>query len=954
VRIRSISFAFALAAAGAVVATAAPSRREAIPTGQFVTPTAAPGAVFQPLNPDLADLPAFTADHAASMALSPDGKTLLILTSGFNRNAGADGKNIPALSNEYVFVYDVTSDAPKKRQVLQVANTFLGLAWAPAGDRFFVSGGLDDDALEFVAGADGRFLAGRTFKLGHKAGVGARVPPSAAGLAVSPDGRRLLVANMQNESVSLIDLGTGAVASEVDLRPGKLDPSQVGKPGGTFPRAAIWISDTLAYVGTARDRELIALRLAGDKLTLVRRTVAKGQPDAFLLGAHGRRLYVAEDNTDRLVTLDPETGRIVEQIPTAAPPALAAKTARLGGAGTNALTLSPDGRTLYLSNGGENAVAVVRLSPKARGEAGEGVSQVTGLIPTGWYPTAVQLSADGRRLFVTNAKSNSGPNPKACGPELSAGGEVNKAEVCGAANQYVWQLEKAGFLTLPTPSPEALPALTRQVAVNNHMIAEPGAAEDAATFAFLRQHIRHVVFVLKENRTYDQVLGDLEVGNGDPKLAILGGALSPNQHQLARQFVDLDNFMASGESSNTGWNWSTAARTNDFTERAGPVNYADRGLQVDQLGYNRNVDVALPTKAARKAVDPLIVPDDPDALAGDRDVAELDGPDGAEGAGYIWDSALRAGLTVRNYGFFGVPPRSTWRPVIREPWKEGRVVIAPSKPALLDKSDLYYWGLDLAYPDYWRFVEWRREFDAFAGKGQLPSLMLVDLPTDHFGQFKEAIDGVNTVETQMADNDYALGLLVETISKSPFAKDTLIFVVEDDAQDGPDHADSHRTISFIAGPYVKRRAVISQRYTTVNLIRTIEAVLGASPMGLNDAFARPMTAVFDVRQAPDWAFAAAVPPALRTTQLPLPPDARADAASACLRPLHTAAYWSAAMAGQDFSSVDRLDTPAFNRALWKGLAGERPYPRRTGRDLRADRAALLRADAADRGCGEAN
>jgi DNA-binding beta-propeller fold protein YncE len=936
-RLRSLALACVVGlAAGAV--QGAP-QRESIPTGQLISPLAAPGAVFQRLNPGLADLPAFTVDHAASMALSPDGHTLLILTSGFNRNVGQDGKNIAALSNEYVFVEGLARAGLKQRQVLQVPNTFLGIAWAPAGDQFYVSGGVDDDVIEYAV-TDGRFQIGRTFKLGHKAGNGAKVPPSSAGLAVSPDGRRLLVANLQNDSVSLIDLGSGA-SFELDLRPGKLDPRDAGKPGGTFPRSVIWTSQTRAYVGTARDRELIALDVRDGKLTVAKRIVTKGQPDAFALGDHGRRLYVAEDNTDRLVTLDPAKGQVLESIPTAAPPQLAAKARPFGGAGTNALSLSPDGRTMYLSNGGENAVAVVRLSPAAQGLTGAGVSHVAGLIPTGWYPTAVQVSPDGKTLFVTNAKSNSGPNPKACGPQVSAGGEVNRPESCGAANQYVWQLEKAGLLTLPTPGPQALAALSREVAVNNRMIEEAGAAKDAATFDFLRRHIRHVIFVLKENRTYDQVLGDLEVGNGDPKLAILGGALSPNEHQLARQFVDLDNFLASGESSNTGWDWSTAARTNDFTERAGVVNYADRGLQVDQLGYNRNVDVALKSQADRKAVDPLIVPADPEVMVGDHDVAALDGPDGEEGAGYLWDSALRAGLTLRNYGFFGIPPRSIWRPVIREPWKEKRVVVAPSKPVLLDKTDLYYWGLDLAYPDYWRFVEWKREFDGYAGKGDIPSLMLVDLPGDHFGNFKDAIDGVNTVETQMADNDYALGLLIETVAKSRFAGDTLIFVVEDDAQDGADHVDSHRTISFVVGPYVKRHAVVSRRYTTVNLLRTMEEVLGVSPMGLNDAFAPPMTAVFDTRQDPSWSFTALLPSALRTTQLPLPSDKSADASDACPRALHTTAYWSAAMADQDFSTVDHLDTPAFNRALWRGLAGKAPLPTRSGRDLRAGRAELL-------------
>jgi hypothetical protein len=252
------------AAVGALLSIAvfaAPAARaaspEITPTGQAITPTAAPGAIFQPLNPDLPGDPAFTAGQASAMALSPDRRTLLIMTTGFNRNFGPDGKFIADRSSEYVFVYDVSGARPVKRQVLTAPNTFLGLAWAPAGDRFFVSGGVDDDVLEFV-GAPGAMRAGRVFRLGHTAGLGLEVKPEAAGLAVSPDGHRLLVANFQNDSVSLVDLASGSV-SEQDLRPGVIDRARVGRPGGTFPRALIWAGDTKAYVASQRDREIIVL-----------------------------------------------------------------------------------------------------------------------------------------------------------------------------------------------------------------------------------------------------------------------------------------------------------------------------------------------------------------------------------------------------------------------------------------------------------------------------------------------------------------------------------------------------------------------------------------------------------------------------------------------------------------------------------------------------------------------
>ncbi len=474
--------------------------------------------------------------------------------------------------------------------------------------------------------------------------------------------------------------------------------------------------------------------------------------------------------------------------------------------------------------------------------------------------------------------------------------------------------------------------------------------------AFLRQHIHHVIYIVKENRTYDQVLGDLEVGNGDPRLAVFGRAVTPNLHALARDFVDLDAFYDSGESSNTGWNWTTAARTNDYTERAAPVNYADRGLQYDQEGDNRGVNVGFASAAERTAANPLL-PKDPDLLPGAVDVAAPDGPGGEAGRGYIWDTALRAGLSVRNWGFYGdltlyYPAAGAARtPMDREPWKHGLKVFVPAKAALMNVSDPYFRGFDQAFPDYWRFKEWEREFDGFAASGTAPQLMLLRLAHDHTGSFSEAIDGVNTVEAELADNDYAVGLVVDKVAKSRFANDTLIFVVEDDAQDGPDHVDAHRSIAFIVGPYVKHATVVSHRYTTVNLVRTIEAVLGLEPAALTDALAEPMGAAFDVNQA-DWGFDAKPSAVLRGTGLPLPPETKAEAGCVAA-PRRSAGWWAAAMAGQNFDDEDRLDTPAYNRALWRGLKGDgAPYPSvRDGRDLSRDRARLLKAAAPPAGCG---
>ena len=915
----------------AVFALAAPaSAAEVTPTGQVVTPTAAPGAVFQPLNPDLPGAPDFLAGQASAEAMSPDGRTLLILTSGYNRINGPDGRLAADLSKEYVFVYDVSGPAPVKRQVLTANNTFLGLAWGPAGDRFYVSGGVSDDVMEFV-GAPGSFKRERVFSLGHKAGVGLAVAPEAAGIAVSPDGRRLLVANFQNDSVSLIDLTSGAIV-EQDLRPGKIDPAKAGLAGGTFPRSVAWSGPDQAYVGAERDREVLALDVGDQGLKIAARIAVPGQPTALLAGPGGR-LYAAMDNTDRVAVIDTHAQHILEEIPTAG--VAAPDLALLGGAGSNALALAPDGATLLVSNGGENALAVVALDPQARR------SRVIGLIPTGWYPTAVAMARDGRRIFAVNSKSNTGPDPRACRSNLETA--PGSQHGCDAANQYVWQLEKAGFLTLPRPSPAQLGLLTRQVWANNH-VGEALSAADAATMTFLKAHIHHVVYVVKENRTYDQILGDLEVGDGDPLLAVFPRAMTPNQHALARRFVDLDAFFDSGESSNTGWNWTVAARTNDFTEREAPVNYAGRGLQYDQEGDNRNVNVGFASSDARLAANPL-GPHDPDVLAGARDVAAMDGPDGAQEQGDIWEQALKVGLTVRNWGFYGdlsLYDRTAGAlrtPLLRQPFQAGVKVFTPARPSLMTITDPYYRGFDQSFPDYWRFREWKREFDGFVASGQAPNLMMVRLPHDHTGDFGEGIDGVNTVETQIADNDYAVGLMAETLAASPFAKDTLMVVVEDDAQDGPDHVDAHRSVAFLVGPYVRRGAVISHRYATVNLLRTIEWILGMPPIGLTDALAAPMAEVFDPSAA-TWSYRAIVPAVLRSTSLPLPAAPSADVT--CPAAGRSATYWRAAMAGQDFAQEDHLDTAAFNLALWRGLKGDAPYPaRRDGRDLSKDRVALL-------------
>ncbi len=469
-------------------------------------------------------------------------------------------------------------------------------------------------------------------------------------------------------------------------------------------------------------------------------------------------------------------------------------------------------------------------------------SEVLGLVPTGWYPTGVTTSHDGKLWYIVNAKSPTGPSSGWCqhvdpktqlcrsdNPGLDPK-HINDFDVMEIANQQTEQLEKSGLLTMPVPPPLELARLTQQVAHNNHMDQPAQTAADEKLFVFLQAHIKHVIYIMKENRSYDQILGDLEVGNGDRRLALFPDKITPNHHSIARNFVTLDNALVSGEGSVQGYQWTVSAQTTDHNERNEPLDYVGRGAW-EGYGSNRTINGSYATSQQR-AKELSISPRDPNILPGAHDVNAPDGPYASEGKGFLWDAALQKGLTIRNWGF---APDATWMfglfdkrmPVAyqaREPFKQGTRIFWSANASLRPFSDPYYRTFFFGYPDFWREREWEREFTEFAAKKSAPALMLMWLGGDHMGHFDIALDGVNTPETQVADNDYALGRILDAVAHSPFANDTLVVSIEDDAWDGADHVDSHRTVVLFAGVYVKRHVVVSTRYTTVNVVKTIEQV----------------------------------------------------------------------------------------------------------------------------------
>jgi len=950
-------------AAGVACLLAGPALAQSgvqLPNGQYLTPTFATGSVFQALDPHLPGYKDFRAGWAVRTAISPDGKTLLVLTSGYNllnyKSGAQRGQNNPAASNEYVFVYAVGGDtaaAPKLRQVLQVPDSFYGLVWAPNGQQFYVSGGVNDAVFVF-GNASGTWAQTSTIALNHPSfannltGIDALLAPflanglgflahsSTSGLAITPDGATLVVTNIYNDSISVIDTASNTVLWEFDLRPYNNTPELTGTPGGEVPYdvaiAPNGSGGYTAFVSSLRDREVVAvpLRSIPPDGGTVQHIPLPGNPNSLVVSKDGTRLFVAQDNSDSVAVIDTQLWTVNREIPVL--PVPGAAQGAYTGLAPNSLALAPDGKSLFVSEGGANAVAVIDLtaSPPA----------VVAQIPTGWYPHSVSVSKNGKYLIVANSKSDPGPDP---------------TSTKGAHNDYIEQIVQAGLLSLPVPAASDYAALNAQVVANNGY-QTPESQHDLQVMAAVRAKIQHVIYIIKENRTFDQVLGDLQNGaNGDPNLTMWGKAVTPSLHEAARSFVTLDNFDCAGEVSANGWPWSTGAREADYGETTVPLDYANRGFADDSDGLNRDVNIAFDS-ADRVGIYPTVngigsiyeilgnaMPGGyTNLLPGTYDDFATDGPLGTPiQAGNIWDSALRAGLTVRNYGMkvdltrYNIPVVVGGVPLVEFPYSSGTQVAWSSNPTLAPYTDIYFRGFDNAFPDTWRMEEWTREFQLYINNGNLPSLSLVRLMHDHTGNFcPKPYTGSNcpaaklyTPELQTADNDYAVGELIQAVASSPYAGNTLIFVIEDDAQAGADHVDAHRTTAYVVGPYIKQHHVVSTHYNTVNMLRTMEEVLGLPPLNLNDAHQPPMADIFDLNQS-TWSYTALASPILKKTGLNVPHMQFVSGAGIDpnMQPTHDQDWWAQRTRGYDWKSEDRVPVDAYNRLLWQGMKGATPYP----------------------------
>jgi hypothetical protein len=640
------------------------------------------------------------------------------------------------------------------------------------------------------------------------------------------------VAENLTDSLAVIDLASGRVVQRL--------------PTGRYPYGVVVAPDGSVFVSAWGGNDVAAFTVGASGTLVPAGEIPAGRhPSALLLSHDGLRLFAASGSTDRVTVIDTRARRPIAEL-LDPPPSGPGE-----GSTPNALALSADGTRLFVAEADANAVAIFDLSASTAGVAGaRGSDRLAGRIPVGWYPTAVLAAGDS--LLVVNGKGRgTAPNPDGPQPRQSL---VNQA---GGGNTTLRQL--SGTLSVLPASPAAgeLAEFTARVARANGWDRPTRSTPRYPPF-------QHVIYVIKENRTYDQVLGDLPEADGDTSLLFFPRPVSPNHHALAERFGIFDRFFVNAEVSADGHNWTTAAYASDYVEKTVESNYSGRGRSYDYEGTNRGE-----------------VPDD--------DVNE-------PASGYLWDLAERKGITFRNFGEFVVP----------EDEKDADDLPAGyrgNKPFLEKNTNPRFPGFDLAIPDQHRADVWLDEFHQWERSGSMPALQIIRLPNDHTSGARA---GMPTPHAAMADNDLALGRIVEALTASRFWPNTVMFVLEDDAQNGPDHVDSHRSPLFVISQWTTP-GVIHRFANTSDVLLTIEEILGLQSLSQFDHFGRPLREIWSDR--PDTRPYHALTPAV-------PLDQRNPAGTRAAR----------ASAELDLEIEDSSDDDSFNRILWETIRGTSAYP----------------------------
>jgi len=875
-----------------------------------------------------------TNSFPATMVLSPDGRYAALLDDGYGTQE--------TLAHQSISVLDLKSNKIVEYPDARLSDEshqsyFLGLAFGSDGKHLYASVGSLTDPTGAKAGNTGngiaiygfsegkvapeRFIpiALQPLSTGKKLAVGLKAPPHMAipypaGLTVIVDGGRdkLLIANNLSDNAVVLDPATGKVLQTFDLTTSDLVPS-------SFPYTCVATRDARrAWCSLWNASQVAELDLTGGKvlrwikLKQPEDPLAPGShPTAMRLTSDEKTVYVALSNSDLVAAVATVSGQLSRLLSTTAP------AQKYAGGYPTALALSSDGQYLFAADSSLDAVAVFDLSQPVATSNVEISQEPIGFIPTDWYPSS--LAVHGEDLLIATAKGE-GSRPN---------NDMGKTayETKHHDHPYIPTLLRGSIARLNIRSTlEKLPQLTQMVERDNLLRADPGTL----TFAGGQNPIKHVIYVIKENRTFDQILGDLKVGDGDPSLTMYGADITPNEHKLALQFGVLDNFYDSGEVSGDGHLWSTAAITSDYNEKTWQIAYRGKERTYDFQGQ-----VA-------------------DEYPLEHNQADVDDPS----TGFLWDSLARNHVTFRDYGEFvnaewcnekrkaaspkqGTPsgqqarcPRTELNQGDRLPPNVGDPHAGPSpfpwavplfsgvkptKAVLRDHFDPLYPDFNTEYPDQLRADEFLNEFGAYvhardAHEGpefELPSFVLLYLPDDHTGGTRPNFP---RPEASVADNDLALGRVVDAVSHSAYWDDTAIFVLEDDAQDGADHVDAHRSIAFViskyspgspAQPYVEHRF-----YTTVNTIHTMEMLLGLPPMNHNDAYAPVMGPLFS---------GAGDQPAYKA-------DYRNLKNGLIYETNRREAPGAKVSEKMDFSRPDAAGAARLNRVLWRDQKGSTPMP----------------------------
>lgn len=767
-----------------------------------------------------------------STAVSNNGKYLLVLNGGYNP---------PSIS-----VIEIASKKELGR--ISLPDCWLGLTVAPQGDKVYVGGGSRAAVYELTLDPNTGALT-RSREFPAMAQGSNRVDTFIGDVALSPDAHLLYAADIYNDALSVINLQSGQMIEH--WKTGRRPYRILVSPGGKQLVVSSW-ADAAVYQHDAISGTLLGKTRVGPHPTDM---VWLNQPAAGEQGesSYRARIFVAAANTNNVYALGvAQDGQLnmLESINISLTPLHPL------GMTPSALGVDKSGSRLYVACSDANAVAVADISGDH--------SRVLGFIPTGWYPTAVRSLADGQLIILNGKGLGSYPNPKGPNPAVRDA-PVHAGPNAPPAVEYVAHIQTGTVAFLPAPNEDQLGAFTTTVMQNSpysdDMIYGPITDDQQAYFSTTENHpssIKHVIYVIKENRTYDQVLGDMDKGNGDKSLVLFGEQITPNFHQIAREFILYDNFYENADVSADGHNWANAAIAPDYTMKMWPSEYGHRKPKYDFEG----------TEPANNAP-----------------------------AGYIWDNALQKGITVRDYGEWSIniPLKSVTGP---------QQIQKVNDPVLLNNIDMNYRGFDLEYSDIDRAKEFMREWADFDAKGDAPQFMIVRMGNDHTQGTKV---GALTPFAYNAQNDQGVAMLVDAVSHSKLWSSTAIFVIEDDAQNGPDHVDSHRAPVYVISPYTHRGIVDSNMYNQTSVLRTMELILGLRPMTHFDAAAPPMFATFS--RQPDMRPYTLIAPKTSLTERN---DADAPGARQSNR--------------MDFSDADLVDDDELNAVLWRAIKHADPPP----------------------------